>query len=153
MDDRVPRTDFSDSTADGPLGHGAARRLFHTGRPAPTAGHPVGRSGPSGTHPEDRNPDMTENEFQAKLGDLLSQIGSLPDEERPKLEALAAETRQRHERMKKTIADLQESLDYLRLSVKYLVFDLEATRRENKYLRSLIESQHGGKADTEDAEE
>lgn len=96
---------------------------------------------------------MTENEFQAKLGALLHQIGSLPDGERPKLEALAAETRQRHERMKKTIADLQESLDYLRLSVKYLVFDLEATRRENKYLRSLIETQHGGPAETEDADE
>ena len=29
--------------------------------------------------------------------------------------------------------------DYLRLSVKYLVFDLEATRRENAYLRRLVE--------------
>ena len=37
------------------------------------------------------------------------------------------------------IAELQESLDYLRLSVKYLVFDLEATRRENAYLRRLVE--------------
>jgi hypothetical protein len=27
----------------------------------------------------------------------------------------------------------------LRLSVKYLVFDLEATRRENAYLRRIIE--------------
>ena len=43
-----------------------------------------------------------------------------------------------------TIGELQESLDYLRLSVKYLVFDLEATRRENKYLRSLIETRHDG---------
>ena len=37
--------------------------------------------------------------------------------------------------MRQTIGELQESLDYLRLSVKYLVFDLEATRRENDYLR------------------
>lgn len=37
------------------------------------------------------------------------------------------------------MSELQESLDYLRLSVKYLVFDLEATRRENAYLRRLIE--------------
>jgi hypothetical protein len=37
------------------------------------------------------------------------------------------------------VAELQESLDYLRLSVKYLVFDLEATRRENAYLRKLVE--------------
>jgi hypothetical protein len=31
-------------------------------------------------------------------------------------------------------------LDWLRLSVKYLVFDLEATRRENQYLRQMLES-------------
>jgi len=93
---------------------------------------------------------MNENEFQSKLGELLAQIGNLPDAERPKLEALAAETRQRHTRMKQTIAELQESLDYLRLSVKYLVFDLEATRRENKYLRSLIEAQN--KPDEPDAD-
>ncbi|MEC8733888.1 MAG: hypothetical protein VXX86_02845, partial [Planctomycetota bacterium] len=38
-----------------------------------------------------------------------------------------------------SLGELQESLDYLRLSVKYLVFDLEATRRENAYLRRLVE--------------
>jgi nitric oxide reductase activation protein len=87
---------------------------------------------------------MTDHEFQAKLGQLLDQINTLPASERPKLEALAAETRDRHERMKKTIGELQDSLDHLRLSVKYLVFDLEATRRENKYLRSLIDSKNDG---------
>ena len=85
---------------------------------------------------------MTENEFQSKLGELLTQIDTLPESERPKLETLAAESRKRHEKMKQTIGELQESLDYLRLSVKYLVFDLEATRRENKYLRSLIETRN-----------
>lgn len=37
-------------------------------------------------------------------------------------------------------ATLEEALDYLRLQVKYLVFDLEATRRENMYLRRMLES-------------
>lgn len=37
-------------------------------------------------------------------------------------------------------ASLDESLDLLGLHVKYLLFDLEATRRENKYLRALLES-------------
>ena len=46
--------------------------------------------------------------------------------------------------MKKTVSDLQESLDYLRLSIKYLVFDLEATRRENKYLRDMLNKQDAG---------
>ncbi len=82
---------------------------------------------------------MNEQEFQAKLGDLIAQIERLPEGERAPLERLAAETRERHDKMKKTIADLQDSLDYLRLSIKYLVFDLEATRRENQYLRKLLD--------------
>lgn len=87
---------------------------------------------------------MQDHEFQAKLGELLSQIQTLPEHERGDLQRLASETADRHGRMKKTIAELQESLDYLRLSVKYLVFDLEATRRENDYLRKLVEKQAGG---------
>ena len=68
---------------------------------------------------------------------------SLPESERGELTQLAEETKTRHERMRKTIGELQDSLDYLRLSVKYLVFDLEATRRENQYLRKLLDRQQG----------
>ncbi len=42
------------------------------------------------------------------------------------------------------MSSLQDSLDYLRLSIKYLLFDLEATRRENNYLRKMLEEQSGG---------
>lgn len=84
---------------------------------------------------------MNEQDFQQKLGDLINQINALPEAQRAPLTALANETKERHERMKKTVADLQESLDYLRLSIKYLVFDLEATRRENEYLRKLVQAQ------------
>ncbi len=87
---------------------------------------------------------MTENEFQTKLGELIEQIGQLPDADRPRLEALARETQERHERMRKTLSELQDSLDYLRLSVKYLVFDLEATRRENTYLKKVIDATQKG---------
>jgi len=37
---------------------------------------------------------------------------------------------------------LEQQLDYLRLRAKYLSFDLEATRRENRYLRQMIERRH-----------
>jgi predicted nucleic acid-binding Zn-ribbon protein len=86
---------------------------------------------------------MNEQDFQAKLDQLTSQMADLPEGEREKIEALVEETRERHTRMKKCVGQLQESLDYLRLSVKYLVFDLEATRRENKYLRSMLSDQEG----------
>lgn len=84
---------------------------------------------------------MNEQDFKSKMTELLGQINDLPEEERPKLEKLAQETQHRHDRMKKTLGELQESLDQLRLTVKYLVFDLEATRRENTYLRKLIDTQ------------
>ena len=39
-------------------------------------------------------------------------------------------------------ASVEGSLDYLRLQIKYLLFDLEATRRENRYLRQMLETRH-----------
>jgi hypothetical protein len=41
-----------------------------------------------------------------------------------------------------TVADLQDSLDYLRLSIKYIMFDLEATRRERDALKQGPEDEH-----------
>jgi predicted nucleic acid-binding Zn-ribbon protein len=87
---------------------------------------------------------MTELEFQSKLAELMVEISTLPQTERQKLQQLAEETRERHERLRKTVSGLQESLDYLRLSIKYLVFDLEATKRENGYLRKMLEETTGG---------
>ena len=82
---------------------------------------------------------MNEQDFQTKLGELMGEISTLPPAERRKLEQLAQETRVRHERLRQSVGNLQESLDYLRLSIKYLVFDLEATRRENGYLRKMLD--------------
>lgn len=82
---------------------------------------------------------MDEQAFQAKFTELLNRIKELPEGQRDRMEEMAEQTRQRRERIQTSVAELQESLDYLRLSVKYLVFDLEATRRENAYLRKLIE--------------
>ena len=35
---------------------------------------------------------------------------------------------------------IDESFDCMRLQLKYLLFDLEATRRENRYLRQMLDS-------------
>jgi hypothetical protein len=101
---------------------------------------------------------MNEQDFQTKLTELLQQIGQLPSPEKEHLQNLADSARDRHHQMKKTVSELQESLDYLRLSIKYLVFDLEATRRENAYLRKLLEQSgnnrqppsNGGEPDSND---
>jgi len=41
--------------------------------------------------------------------------------------------------LRREMAALEDSLDHLRLAIKYLVFDLEATKRENRLLRELLE--------------
>jgi hypothetical protein len=82
---------------------------------------------------------MDESTFNKKLGELMSQIDSLPAEERDRLRSLAAETKQRHADIRKSVDQMQENIDFLRLWIKYMLFDLEATRRENAYLRKMLE--------------
>ena len=48
-------------------------------------------------------------------------------------------------------ATLEGHLDALRVQVRYLLFDLEATRRENRYLRQMLQGRRpGGAAGEED---
>ncbi len=86
---------------------------------------------------------MDEGSFQKKLNELVSEIKTMPEVEKTKLARLAEETRQRHEQLKKTVSSLQESIDFLRLSIKYLLFDLEATKRENMQLRRMLDERPG----------
>jgi chromosome segregation ATPase len=90
---------------------------------------------------------VNENTFQKKLAELVAEIGTLPEADRAKLETLAEETRARHQKLKQTVNNLQESIDFLRLSIKYLLFDLEATRRENAQMRKILEEDNKGGED------
>ncbi len=86
---------------------------------------------------------MDEATFQKKLKELLAQIETLPESERQRLRELAEETRARHEDIKKNVDSMLASIDFLRLWIKYMLFDLEATRRENQYLRKMLEQDPG----------
>jgi predicted enzyme involved in methoxymalonyl-ACP biosynthesis len=90
---------------------------------------------------------MDESSFQKRLSELIAQIDTLPEAERQRLRAMAAETRQRHEDLKKSVSSMQESLDFLRLWIKYMLFDLEATRRENAYLRRMLAQDPGSESE------
>ena len=79
---------------------------------------------------------MDEISFEDKMNHILDRIRELPGN-RGTEAADGAEARR--DRVQHSMNELQEALDYLRLSVKYLVFDLEATRRENNYLRRITE--------------
>jgi hypothetical protein len=82
---------------------------------------------------------MDEATFENRLDELVKEISSVPEPQRAKLVSLVEQTGNSHKRLRKSVGSLQESLDYLRVSVKYLLFDLESTRRENAYLRKLLE--------------
>lgn len=82
---------------------------------------------------------MDETVFEKKLDELVKEIGSVPGTKQKKLILLAKRTQDTHKKLSKSVNNLQESLDYLRISIKYILFDLEATRRENKYLKKLLE--------------
>ena len=88
-------------------------------------------------------PPVNEKEMHHELVALMREISTLPPSERAKLEKEVDDSVKRTERLRSRVSGLQESLDYLRLSIKYLVFDLEATRRENGYLRKILEETSG----------
>ena len=82
---------------------------------------------------------MENQAFQNKLNELVNQIDSIPTPQRDKLVSLVKRTCNYHKQLMQSANSLQESLDYLRTVIKYLLFDLEATRRENAQLKKLIE--------------
>ena len=94
---------------------------------------------------------MDEAVFESRLNELVSEISSIPNPQRQKLIQLARQTRDCHKQLKRNVDRLQESLDYLRVSIKYMLFDLEATRRENRYLRQMLDSR--ARREREDPEE
>ena len=77
--------------------------------------------------------------LEGEVNDLVKELGGGTDPKYKKLTELAMQAGDNHRKLKNSVDNLQESLDYLRICVKYLLFDLEATRRENKYLRKLFE--------------
>ena len=82
---------------------------------------------------------MDETTLEDKLNELVKEFGGANDPRYRRLAMLAKQARDSHKQLQKSVNGLQESLDYLRICIKYQLFDLEATRRENKYLRKLLE--------------
>lgn len=83
---------------------------------------------------------MDEAMFEKQLDELIKQMGLSPDISSQRLVSLARKSYDSRKQIKDSINCLQDSIDCLRMSVKYLVFDLEATRRENAYLKSLLQN-------------
>ena len=88
---------------------------------------------------------MDEKTFHEKLLDLIEQIKLFPEAKRESLEMMAGELGKKYEDLRKSLVMLQDTLDSLRLNVKYLLFDLEATKKENIALRKKLEEQGNNK--------
>ena len=80
---------------------------------------------------------VNDQQFDQKLALL---VGNVNATSAGAASVVLAESQQRAAQLHRTAAALQESLDSLRMSVKYLVFDLEATRRENAALKLEIDT-------------
>jgi hypothetical protein len=76
-----------------------------------------------------RTPSATED-LPKDVADLASAVASLPAEHRLRLEPLMLRVVDSTKRRRRILNLVQEALSQLRLDMKYLVFDLEATRRE-----------------------
>jgi len=85
---------------------------------------------------------MDEANLQEKLNELLKEVGGSADLHYHKLAMLARRAHENQKKLEKSVNNLQESLDYLRICIKYQLFDLEATRRENNYLRKMLEEKN-----------
>ncbi|MGN6135018.1 MAG: transcriptional regulator [Aureliella sp.] len=84
--------------------------------------------------------DSYKDEIPADLLELTQAIESLPLEQRIRLLPSLRRVTESSVRRRRILTLVQEALGQLRLDMKYLVFDLEATRRErDEFQQQLID--------------
>ena len=81
-------------------------------------------------------------ELPKDVADLAAAVAALPAEQRSRLEPLMFRVVDRTKRRRRILNLVQEALSQLRLDMKYLVFDLEATRRERDALSQNHDDDH-----------
>ncbi len=81
---------------------------------------------------------MDESALREKVGQLLSEVHRLPRSAHLEVIDAGQANGVQGSVVKREMAAIEENLDQVRLAVKYLVFDLEATKRENRLLRNLL---------------
>ena len=82
---------------------------------------------------------MDEAALREKIGEILSEARGIPAVAEPGAAGPGQSAHPRASGLRREMAALEDSLDHLRLAIKYLVFDLEATKRENRLLRELLD--------------
>ena len=72
---------------------------------------------------------MDETNLEDKLNELVKEFGEAADPKNRKLAKLAKQAQANRKKLESSINSLQESLDYLRVCIKYQVFDLGGSSR------------------------
>jgi hypothetical protein len=88
--------------------------------------------------------DATTDQLPADLMELSTALAALPAEQRRTIEPLLARVIESNSRRRRILGLVQDALGQLRLDMKYLMFDLEATRRERDEFQRKLESIEGG---------
>jgi hypothetical protein len=93
------------------------------------------------------NPNSSETAVQdldqlpMDLNDLINAIQQLPAEHRERLSSPLNRVVEYTRRRRRILNLIQEALSQLRLDMKYLMFDLEATRRERDSYKSTLDGE------------
>lgn len=75
------------------------------------------------------------------LNDLIAAVQELPAEFRQQLEQPLNRVVEYTRRRRRILNLIQEALSQLRMDMKYLMFDLEATRRERDTYKNALEGE------------
>lgn len=81
------------------------------------------------------------DELPKDVLDLVNQIQSLPADQQIALKPFMDRVAENTKRRRRILSLVQEALSQLRLDMKYLVFDLEATRRERDAYKDNLENE------------
>ena len=73
---------------------------------------------------------MTDEEFETGLTAIEKRVAELPDDQQAQMYEMLRDALRRHAAIKQSCERARDWLDDLRVALKYLVFDLEATQRE-----------------------
>ncbi len=87
---------------------------------------------------ESRIPEIGTRELPRELIDLARNIAALPKEQQLELEVTYNQVVESVRRRRRILALVQEALSQLRLDIKYMMFDLEMTRKERDELRETL---------------
>ncbi|MDE0936420.1 MAG: transcriptional regulator [Mariniblastus sp.] len=85
----------------------------------------------------DRN--TNSEQLPMDLNDLISAVQTLPEQYRLDLERPLNRVIDYTRRRRRILNLIQEALSQLRMDMKYLMFDLEATRRERDSFKNSLE--------------